>query len=758
MRSGTMAFFLGVLGAQLLAALPDTRLCWLLPVLVGMAWRFPRLRLPALVVAGLLWAIWRAHLVLVDRLPTVLEGETITVEGRVTDLPESIPGRVRFLLATESLTLGKRAWPGCGRVRLEWRGEPAPVVHTGERWRLEVRLKQPHGFRNPGGFDYEGWLFQRRIRATGYVVGDGTHVRLEAPGWSVDAVRERIRHHLHARIGAEPLAGVVAALAIGARDGVTQEQWRVFFRTNTGHLIAISGLHIGLLAAAGYFAGRWLWSRSARALLWVAAPRVGAACGFLAALIYSALAGFEVPAQRTLIMIAVVMLGLWTNRRYSTIDRLLLALLMVLLLDPVAVLGVGFWLSFIAVAILLYSTARGRGLWQRLGRAHLAMAIGLAPVLAFLFGQNPVVGPIANFVAVPWVSFVVVPLVLLGTLLLVPLPALGQGSLQAALYALDGLWRLLAPLAALDFASLPAPHPGWVALGCAAVGAALLLMPSGLPGRAVGLIWMLPLALPAPARPGVGELWITVLDVGQGSSAIIRTQNHVLAFDSGPRYSERFNAGEAIVAPYLRHAGLRQLDMLIVSHDDMDHAGGAQAVLREVDVREVRSSAPVRFDHRRLRACRAGQSWQWDGVRFDFLHPSREHAPSDNNSSCVLRVRAPGGTALLPADIEAEVERDLVRKHARELRADILIAPHHGSRSSSSPAFVRVVAPRYVVYPVGYRNRYRFPSAEVQRRYREIGALALRSDEEGAVTFRITDGVSAPIAHRRTHRRYWHSR
>ncbi|MGQ0658345.1 MAG: DNA internalization-related competence protein ComEC/Rec2 [Chromatiales bacterium] len=761
MRSGTTAFFLGVLGAQLLATLPDARLCWLLPLILLLAGRVPVLRLPLLAVAGALWAIWRAHHILADVLPPGLEGTTITVQGKVIGLPEAFPGRVRFNFATEALTRDGREWAGCGRVRLDWRGEQVPLVHTGELWRLEVRLKQPHGFRNPGSFDYEGWLFQHRIRATGYVVAEGEHARLAEAGWSVDAWREHIRQNLNDAIGGHSLAGVVAALAIGARDGITQEQWRVFFRTNTGHLIAISGLHIGLLAGAGFFAGRWLWSRWPRALLWVAAPRVAAASASMAALLYSALAGFEVPAQRTLIMIGVVMLGLWSNRRYSALDSLLLALTLVLIIDPIAVVSVGFWLSFLAVAILLYSTGgalREQGLWWRLGRAHIAMAVGLAPVLAFLFGQNPIVGPVGNLVAVPWVSFVVVPLVLVGTFLLPLLPALGHWLLQAALLALDLLWAMLAPLAELDFASLPVAHPGWISLGCATVGAALLLIPRGLPGRAIGIVWMLPLALHSPPRPQVGELWLTVLDVGQGLAAVVRTRDHALVFDTGPSYSNRFDTGTAVIAPYLRHEGIDQVDLLIVSHDDNDHIGGVRSLLAQVPVQAVRSSVPARIDHPRAFACAEGQSWEWDGVGFMILNPPSSGASSDNNASCVLQARAPGGAVLLPGDIEAAVEHRLVREHGAALRADILVVPHHGSKSSSTPAFIDAVAPRYAVHPVGYRNRFRFPNKGVVSRYDEAGAISLRSDAHGAVSFHIGNGVGEPILHRLQHQRYWHQR
>lgn len=757
MRSGTIAFALGVLAAQWPAALPDTRYCWLLPAVVLLALRWPGLRLPALIVAGALWTLWRASLVLADALPPQLEGQTVVITGAVADLPERYADRIRFQFRIDDLELGAKRWNCCGTVRLDWRADSPPVLAPGERWRLHVRLKRTHGFSNPGGFDYEAWLFQQRIRATGYVVAEGRRVRLGREAAPVDTLRAVLRERLQEAIGGEPLSGVIMALAIGAREGIDQRQWRVFSRTNTGHLIAISGLHIGLIAAFGYLLGRWLWSLPAYTVLWIPAQRVGSLCAVIAAAAYCALAGFEVPAQRTLIMITAVALSLWRSRRARPFDTLTQALAAVLLIDPMAVMTVGFWLSFVAVAILMYGGGDGRhaSWWRRYARVHVAMSIGLAPLLAFFFSQHPLAGPLANLLAVPWVSFVVVPLTLAGTALLAPLPFIGYWLLRGALLALDLAWRVLQPLAALDWAALVLPHPSPVVAFCAGVGAMLLLAPRGLPARALGLAWMAPLFLHAPPRPAPGDFWLTVLDVGQGLAAVVQTHERTLLFDTGPGFSDRFDAGAAVVVPYLRHAGVASIDRLVVSHGDFDHRGGLDSVLAQMPVATVLSGEPLPILHPDARQCRDGLIWAWDAVEFRMLGPPAGFVGHGNDASCVLSVRGRGGGALLTGDIEADAERGLINRHGARLRHEIMLAPHHGSTTSSTAPLLAAVRPRYVVFPVGYRNRWRFPAAAIVERYRRVRAEIFRTDRDGAVTLRVQASGIGAEGYRRAHRRFW---
>jgi competence protein ComEC len=758
MRWGALIFLGGVLLCQTLPALPALPLLPLAGAALA-ALAVPWLRAPALLGLGFLWALWRAGLLLATGLPAVLEGHTVVLEGRIVGLPAELGLLRRFDVEVERLIGLQRPWPAPGRVRLSWyapRARPLP----GETWRLLARLKRPHGMLNPGGFDYEGFLFRQGVRATGYVVAGTRNTRLSAArGEAIARLRGSASARIQAVLGERPETGIVQALSVGVQQAMSPGQWRVFNRTGTSHLVAISGLHVGFLALVGYVLGRWLWSLPARTVLYLTAPRVGALTGLLMAWGYAALAGFAVPTVRSLAMIAVVMVGLWSHRRFAAIDLLAVALWVVLILDPLAVMAPGLWLSFGTVALLLYGMA-GRvsagGLWWRLGRVHFVVGLGLMPPLFLLFGQNPVLGPIANALAVPWVTFVVVPLVLLGTALLWVSEPLASLLLHGAAEALAGAWIGLAWLSDLDFATWRIPSPTVLVAASAVIGTALLLAPRGVPGRWTGLIWLLPLFLQGSARPPPGELWLTVLDVGQGLAVVAETRRRVLVYDTGPRFSERLDAGRAAVVPFLRGRGISHIDTLVVSHGDNDHMGGLRGVLDEMSVGRILTSVPLRR-HRAL-PCQSGQRFEWDGVLFELLHPGAGDTGSDNDRSCVLRLSVGRHAVLLPGDIERTSETRLLERLGSALRAEVLVAPHHGSKTSSSPAFLAAVSPRYVVFPAGYRNRWGFPAPEVRRRYATLGTEMLVTGEAGAIQFRIGEELGRPLRYRDVAARYWNAR
>ncbi len=760
MRSGALSFLLGVALAQELGVLPAIGLAPMaVAALVAIA--LPRLRIPALAALGFLFAVWRADLLLAGQLPVALEGQTVMLEGPIVGLPITLGDAYRFDLEVERLAGLGQGWPSPGRMRLTWyRGDARPA--PGEIWRLRARLKRPHGMLNPGGLDYEGYLYRQGVHGTGYVVAGAANGRLHAAqGHYVERLRVAIARALHDVLGERPETGIVTALAVGAQQAITRDQWEVFNRTGTSHLVAISGLHVGFLGLVGYALGRWLWSLPARTVLVLAAPRVGALTGLLMATGYAALAGFAVPTVRSLVMIGVVMIGTWWHRGWLPTEILAAALWIVLLYDPLAVLAPGFWLSFGAVGILLYAmTGRvyARGLWWKLGRAHWAVGLGIMPLLMLLFGQNPVLGPFANGLAVPWVTFVVVPLVLLGTALLWVSEPLGSLILQGGAQALAAIWIYLEWLSRVDFAIWQVPRPTLFASASAVVGALLLLGPRGVPGRWTGLVWLLPILLHEPARPPPGELWFTVLDVGQGLAAVAETRGRTLVFDTGPRFSDRLDAGRAALVPFLRERGITHVDALIVSHGDNDHTGGLASLLREVSVGRVLSSIPRDIQHRRSVACAADQQWDWDGVVFTVLHPGIGGGGSDNERSCVLRIATGRHAVLVPGDIEQRAEAHLVRRLGGRLRADVLVAPHHGSRSSSTPGFLAAVSPRHVVVSAGYRNRWGFPAPEVSQRYVERGVEMLTTADSGAIQFRIGEELGEPLRYRDQAARYWNAR
>lgn len=761
MRSGTIAFLLGILTLQLLRELPSVWFTSLIPPLVFALWYRPALRLPVCFLLGFLWALLRADLVLSRALPAELEGEPLIAEGRIVGLVRPLTEGIRFEFEVKTLRGMEQDWPLPMRIRLGWYHRPSALM-PGESWRLTVRLKRPYGFQNPGGFDYEGWLFQHKVRATGYVIESRHNTRIEEPtGEWVNRWRQRLAQRLTGTLGAEGQTGLIVALAIGEQQGISRDQWRVLTRTGTSHLVAISGTHIGLIAGFAYFLGRWLWSRLGAAVLVLAAPRFGAGLGLLAALLYATLAGFSIPTQRALIMVTVVMTGMFVNQRVLPFDLLILALLLVLISDPLAVMAAGFWLSFASVVIILYVMS-GRiavaGWWWKFGRIHVAIAIGLTPLLLMLFGQNPVLGPLANALAVPWISFIVVPLVLLGTLLITAFEPIGALLLGTAALALKWLWPYLAWLAGLELASWQRSALASWAAASACIGVLLILMPRGIPARWAGIFWLLPLLYTQPSRPAQGEFWFTLLDVGQGLSAVVHTHSHVLVYDTGPRFSNSLDSGEAVLTPYLQHHGIHHVDTVMISHGDSDHIGGLRSLLENVSVGNIITSAPALIQHSQVEPCKEDQRWRWDGVDFRVLHPPPGAGGQDNDRSCVLRISVEDKAVLVPGDIERAAEARLVHRHAADLRARILVAPHHGSNSSSTPDFLEAVDPDYVLFPVGYRNRFGFPKREVEERYLKLGVAALNVAEEGAIRFRVQDRITPPERYRHIMRRYWHSR
>ena len=744
MGPGTVAFLAGILVLLWSKELPDSTWLQFLPIGLLLALFHPAWRLPVFFLTGFLWALFRAELLTTTALISELEGRDLVLNGVIASIPKPFSRGVRFEFKVDGIELDGEPRHGPKRVRLSWYGPP--TVHAGERWLLTVRLKRPHGFSNKGGFDYERWLFQRGIRATGYVRGKSENRRLEAaPHYSLLRLRERLGSLIDETLRGYPSAGVVQALAIGLRNGIDDDQWQVFRATGTGHLMAISGLHIGLVAGIVFFLGRRVWSLSSHLTLHMAAPRAAALMVILAAVLYAGLAGFALPTRRALVMVASLMLAIYVGGVATPSRNLLLALLVVLVVDPLSVLSAGFWLSFGAVLVILLGMGgrlSARGPWWRWGRVHWIVAVGLLPSTLVFFGESPWVSPLANLVAVPWMSLIVVPLTLLGTLLIVPLPGLGEWLLIAAALAAEWLWPVLDWLASLELIYRPpAVERLWLVLA-AGVGVLVLLLPRGFPSRWLGLLWLAPVILVATPAPGPGAFTLTVLDVGQGLATVVRTARHVLVYDTGPRFSPTFDVGRAVLIPYLHAEGIRKVDRLIVSHGDNDHAGGADSLLQGIPVEQLLTSVSRRWPT--AVPCRRGQTWRWDGVEFQILHPDRPGLGEGNDGSCVLRIASDEATILLPGDIEFGTEKKLTRSYGAKLQADILVAPHHGSKTSSSPEFLDAVLPTDVLFSVGYRNRFGFPAEIVEARYRERGIRTHYTAHHGAVRISMPGNGEPP--------------
>lgn len=736
----------------------------------------------AVALAAFVWASAAGHAALADRLSHALEGRDVDLIGVIAGLPQRVERGRRFDLAVE------QAPPGVPqRIALTWyddRGADLPTPHVapnlqaGSRWQLRVRLKRPHGNMNPHGFDYEAWLLERGIGATGHVraSGEGRQAQRlidEQAGGLIaridalrDAVRSRFAAVMHddalAEVPPWPWAGVLIALAIGDQRAIPPAHWDLFERAGLTHLVSISGLHVTMVAALSGLLLCALWRRVPALALRCAAQRAGIVAGLIAATAYCALAGFGIPAQRTLIMLAVAGLAMLAGRFSSPFDALALAVCVVLPLHPMAVMNPGFWLSFGAVALLFYAAA------GQLGKAHpvrswlgaqVAITLGLAPPMMALFGQVSLVSPLINLFAIPLVSVVITPLVLVAIVL--PLDAL----LWLAHALTTGLMWAVQWLVAPDWVLWHAAAPAGWAVACGVLGAANLLAPRGWPGRALAVPLMLPLFMTPDTRPAPGDMQVVVLDVGQGLAVHVQTAQHDLMFDTGPRYGAEADAGGRLVLPYLRAIGVRRLDTLIVSHADSDHSGGAASLLAGLPVGEVLSSVPAHDGLRHVRPdtrdCAAGQRWTVDGVQFSMLHPPPGAvalgARSSNALSCVLRVDSVHGSALITGDVLADGEAALLEA-AAPLAADLLVSPHHGSRTSSTEAFVAAVDASDVVHAVGYRNRFNHPHPRVQQRYVAQGADQWRSDAHGAVAFDFTAGGIERRLSREIDARYWHNR
>ncbi|VVN45938.1 ComE operon protein 3 [Pseudomonas fluorescens] len=720
MRTGMMALALGLLALRLLPVLPPVWLWVLLPLAGLMVLPFRPYPL-AFFLFGLSWAGANAQWVLDDRLTANLDGETRWIEGRVTGLPQNNDGVVRFEFADARSRQAKVPT----LMRLAW--YDGPPVNSGERWRLAVKLKRPAGLLNPHAFDYDAWLLAQRIGATG-TIKDGQRLSEARWAWR-DGIRQRLQ-----TVDAQGRNGALAALVLGDGAGLSREDWQVLQDTGTVHLLVISGQHVGLLAGVLYL----LIAGLARYGLWPnRLPWLPWACGlaFAAALGYGLLAGFDVPVRRACVMIGLVLLWRLRFRHLGAWWPLLLALNAVLLLDPLASLQPGFWLSFAAVAVLIFTFGGRLGAWrwwQTWTRAQWLIAIGLGPLLLVLGLPISISGPVANLLAVPWVSLVVLPPALLGTLLL-PLPYVGEGLLWLAGGLIDWLFKGLALMAGQLPAWVPVAIPVWTwALG--ALGAFFLLMPRGIPLRPLG--WPLLLVLVFPPRPllpeGIAE--ILQLDVGQGLAILVRTRHHTLLYDTGPRFGD-FDLGERVVLPALRKLGVDELDLMLISHADADHAGGARAVANGLPVSRVLSGDPEALpDALHAEPCNSGQQWSWDGVRFQLWQWSS--AADSNQKSCVLQVEANGERILLTGDIDTAAERELLDSPLA-VPTDWLQAPHHGSRSSSSAALLAVLQPKAVLISRGNGNSFGHPHPTVVARYRKRGMAIYDSVEQGAIRLHL---------------------
>jgi len=710
-------------------------------------------------------------------LNPALEGRTLHVVGIVANLPQRMEDSARFRFEVESAREANGALVQLpSQLLLGWYGnrlngsddkvQPPPVdLRPGDRWQLAVRLKAPHGHINPHGFDYELWLWEQGLQATGYVRNGAKDASPQWLGrtWAhpVERLRQRVRSAIDARVADRATAGIVAALLVGDQAAIERADWDVFRATGVAHLMAISGLHITGLAWLAAVCVGWLWRRSdvwsprRPWSLWLPAPIAASVCAVAVALAYAVFTGWGVPAQRTVWMLGVVTLLRAYGLRWPWVQVWLSVCAVVLALDPWALMQAGFWLSFVAVGVLFASGSHAPAstLWaaaQRLWREQWLMSVCLAPLTLLLFHQVSVVGLFANLLAVPWVTLVVTPLCLLG--LVLPL------AWSVAAEALQWLVWGLKAYAGVSWAQWSAPAAPLWAGAAALVGMGVWAMRVPMWLRWFGVALVMPVLSWQTLRPAHGTFELVAADMGQGHAVLVRTATHSLLYDTGPRYSVETDAGQRVLVPLLRAWGER-LDRIVISHQDSDHSGGAPAVMAMQPQADVLTSIATEHPLQQLGAmqrCERGQSWTWDGVRFEVLHPSAsdyERKLKPNALSCVVRVSAYNTSALLAGDIEAAQEQDLLQS-GQALQADWLLVPHHGSATSSTQAFLEVVQPSVAIVQAGYRNRFGHPRPDVLQRYSDLEVLVVQTPRCGASTWR-SEQPKLVQCERNQRQRYW---
>lgn len=742
----SLAFAAGILATHACARLPP--LTWLLlfavPAFVPWRGRAPW----SAALLGVLLTVQQGQQRLEDRWPAARHGEQVESSGHILSLIERLPGRsafddptLRFEFAPDDPRLPRR-------IRVSWYRSDA-IPRGGECWTLRLRMRTPHGSFDPGAFDYEGWLYRRGVGATA-TVRTGERCA-DARAFPVLRARQALIDKLDAWLGAHPARAMVAALTLGEDSGFSDADWTVFRETGTSHLVAISGFNIAIVAGLVFLLLRWTWPASRALAQRLPAQKAAMIVAALAGLAYGLLAGWESPAQRAALMLVLLLVAALPDRRAEPSRVLALALALMLAFDPAAVLSPGLWLSFGAVAAIFYATSGRLRLppaWRTAIFMQLMLSVLLAPLTLYFFHGAAWLGPLVNLVAVPLMALLT-PLVLAAVGLCLMIPAWGLPVLLRVADILQALQSALAWIAQqAPNAWIPAAPPV-AALLLALFGAVLLFAPRGWPLRALALLCFVPLWLP-PRSAVSAPFELTALDVGQGLAVLVRTQHHTLLYDAGPAFEDGFDAGESVVAPFVLGLGRSGIDRLLLSHGDRDHAGGVASVRRLVRVTDELGTP----GHQ---PCRDGQSWDWDGVHFEVLNPD-DSAGTDNDRSCVLRVSAPGYSALLAGDIERGAESRLLSTHPEQLKSDVLIAPHHGSRTSSAGDFVRAVSPQVVVFSAAWRSHFKHPRPEVVARYVEIGARPLVTGVEGAVrVWRDGDGEIRTGSWRREAARFWNA-
>ncbi|MCK5895390.1 MAG: DNA internalization-related competence protein ComEC/Rec2 [Cocleimonas sp.] len=724
------------------------------------------------ILLSLIYTTITAKSIIDTRLPVEWVGKDLTVEGIITNIPQLQQGRWRFYLTLDHAMFIQNdskevLVPLKGKIKLSWYHHKKTNIKTlgaGQKWRFSVRLKQPNSFQNTGGFDYEKWLFSNRIKATGYVRQSTKNNLIEmSPWYDLHHIRQQLATKIKQLSNDN---AIITALAVASRDDMSESHWRLFQHTGTSHLIAISGLHIGIVAGFGYLFIAAIWWVFPALYQHIPVRIAGSSLAIVLATLYAFLAGFTLPTQRSLIMVIGFVISLQQRQKTQTLTTLSTAIILILIIDPFATMSASFWLSFAAVLLIwIYANRcqvkpRFSFIWLQ-----LTLSFGMFPLTLFFFGSASLISPLANLIAIPWVTLIIVPLILLAMLLLPVSSLLSEVLLQFVSLNIDYLLMLLTQLDALPFTVLNAPFLSTTLLLVMMLGLLFMLLPTGFPGKWLGLLLFIPLFIDQPQGVQQAAFRYTLLDVGQGLASVVETKHHVLIYDTGPKTHYNFDTGKLVVLPFLRAKGIQKIDKMVLSHVDMDHRGGTLALLSEIKTHEIISSNTHFLDNYSIKNCKMGKKWQWDGVTFEFIYPDIDSLfikkkTSNNNRSCVLRISNQYHSLLLTGDIEKEAERLLLTTHADKLRSEVLLIPHHGSLTSSTSHFIDAVNPRIALNASGYHNKFKHPANKVVLRYqeKEIPIFDTVNKGELSLLFPAKKTALSMTSYREDNLKFWHRR
>ncbi|QLI80389.1 DNA internalization-related competence protein ComEC/Rec2 [Chitinibacter fontanus] len=693
---------------------------------------------------------------LAQRLPITLVGQSVKIVGRIISIPETNQFGQRFLLEPDIIYSETDWHPTQIQVAVN---NKQLAIKAGERWVFEVKLKPVHGQINPASFDLESWFLQNNIAAT--ATAKQSQRLADTPfhlaNWKtvLQSWRGRLNEQTSEKLAHHPYSGVLKALALGEQSQISAEQWWRFSQTGITHLISISGLHITMLAGLVAALTRFIWRYIPQLNQVIPAPKAAILFGVCAATAYFIISGMGIPSQRTIIMLMIASALIWQHRPIPLSLAWLTALAIVLLVDPLAALSIGFWLSFLSVGILLWACANRihpAARWREWLSSQWAATLAMLPLLLFIFGQFPLVSPLANIIAIPLISIVITPLALLG--LIDPSGYL----LRLAADLMADCDTILQWCTHLPLATWQHTQPPFYLLPPALVGVMLILLPRGFSGRYLGGLLLLPLLIFSPAKLPSGTFRAITLDVGQGLSVLIQTRHHALLFDTGTQSN-----ADRVILPAFRYFNIGQLDTLLLSHNDNDHIGGGSILLQRWPIRQILHSLPAEHPIVQANAtiksvseCHAGQNWRWDDVQFNVLWPPADLVTrQDNAKGCVIRVANTQHSILITADI-GKAEESALLSQAILPATDVLIVPHHGSKSSSSPEFIAATQPKYAVFSAGFMNRFGHPKLEIIERYQVNHAQPLITSQLGAVHFEFGDQLQMK-AERQIHPHYWYT-